>query len=157
MTNALSTHRINRPRQASGQRGETLVEFALALTLFLTIIFGTLQYGVAVWQYNMLSNLAQEGARWASVHGKQTTTPADRAAVEAYVQGRGLGMTGITVNTYSADAVTLACTATATNPSDLTAGDGLCVKVQKPMMRFTTLLPFTGMPLSSQAQMIMAR
>jgi Flp pilus assembly protein TadG len=140
------------------ERGETLVEFALGLTLFLTILFGTIQFGLAVWQYNVISNLAQEGARWASVHGKNAGSPANRAAVEAFVRSRAVGMTGVTVDTYSADATTKACTTTPTNPNVLTAGDGICVWVQKPATSFTALIPFaSGAKLGATAQMIMAR
>lgn len=140
------------------ERGETLVEFALGLVLFLTILFGTIQFGLAVWQYNMISNLAQEGARWASVHGKNAGSPADRAAVEAFVQSRATGMTGVTVDTYSADPSTKACTSTATDPNVLTAGDGICVWVKKPATSFTGLIPFaSGATLGATAQMIMAR
>ena len=50
-------------------RGENIIEFALASTVFFTTIFGIIIFGIGVWQYNMVSDLAQEGARWASVHG----------------------------------------------------------------------------------------
>ena len=142
------------------ERAETLVEFALALTMFLTILFGTIQFGLAVWQNNLLSNLAQEGARWASVRGNSvgSTRWATRADVEAFVQSRAVGLTGITVNTYSADLTTKACTATTVDPKDLTAGDGLCVLVTQPATSFTALIPFmAGSTLGGQAQMIMAR
>ena len=69
-------------------RGENLVEFALASTVFFMTLFGTIIFGIGVWQYNMVSDLAQEGARWASVHGSSSASPAGQAAVQTYVQSR---------------------------------------------------------------------
>ena len=47
------------------QRGQSLVEFALSSVLFFSLIFGIIQFGRAIFQYNTVSSLAQEGARWA--------------------------------------------------------------------------------------------
>ena len=60
-------------RIVKGECGQALVEFAVASIVFLMTIFGTLQFGLMVWHYNMISNLAQEGARWASVRGTTST------------------------------------------------------------------------------------
>ena len=81
------------------ERGETLVEFALAALLFMVTIFGTLDLGWTVWQYNMVSNLAQEGARYAAVHGLTSGSPKTEAQVATWVQGRTAGMGGVTVTT----------------------------------------------------------
>ena len=58
-----------RRRRMGDDRGENLVEFALASTVFFMTLFGIIIFGIGVWRYNMVSDLAQEGARWASVHG----------------------------------------------------------------------------------------
>src|SRR5438093_611632 len=60
-----SAHTSNRRRRGEG--GETLVEFALALTVFLMTVLGTMELGIGVFRYNMMSDLAQEGSRWAAV------------------------------------------------------------------------------------------
>ena len=77
--------------------GQTLVEFALASVLFFITIFGTIEYGRGVWEYNMISDLAQEGARWASVHGSSSSSPASCSGtgqtVQSYVQSRSPGFT----------------------------------------------------------------
>jgi Flp pilus assembly protein TadG len=148
------------------ERGDTLVEFALAFMLFLATIFGTIEFGLAVWQYNMVSNFAQEGARWAAVRGATNasfctgpgTVPckATTADVSNFVNSRSLGMT-VTVFTYSADAATKVCTTTATDPAVLVAGDGLCVKAQTTFAPFTRVVPMGTLTLQSTAQMIMAR
>ena len=165
MSRTYPLHHRRRER-LNGQRGDTLVEFALALMLFLATIFGILEFGLAVWQYNMLSNFAQEGARWAAVRGAGNTTPctgvgtppckASTADVGTFVNSRALGMT-VTVATYSADDTTKACTTTATDPSTLYAGDGLCVKVSKTFSPFSRVVPMGNLTLQSTAQMTMSR
>ena len=140
----------------SSARGETLIEFALALALFLATLFGITQLGLGIWQYNMISNLAQEGARWASVRGGGSATPASTADVQNYVRSRAVGIAGLTVTTTLADVNTGVCTTTATAPSATGSGAGLCVKVRK-SYTLTRLIPIGTLPLESTAQMIMAR
>jgi Flp pilus assembly protein TadG len=144
------------------------VEFSLALMLFLATVLGTIEFGLAVWQYNMLSNFAQEGARWAAVRGGSITsapactgvgTPpckASTADVNTFVNSRSLGL-NVVVTTYRADTTTKACTATPVDPSALTAGDGICVKAQRTFAPFTKVVPMAALPMQSTAQMIMAR
>jgi len=62
-----AAHRI-----VPSERGETLIEFALSLFVFLMLVVGTLEFGLLVWHYNMTADLAQEGARWAAMHGKNS-------------------------------------------------------------------------------------
>src|SRR5579862_6709464 len=96
-------------RLVRGERGQTLVEFAISLVVFMMTIFGTIEFGQAVWHYNMVSDLAQEGARWASVRGATSgTLQATAAQVQTYVQGRALGLS-VSVSTTSTSSG--ACTA----------------------------------------------
>src|SRR5262245_65764390 len=86
-------------RFKEAESGQTLVEFALGAVLFFTVLFGTIEVGLLVWRYNMVSNLAQEGARWASVRGSTSSIlHASNSDVQTYVQGRALGIT-VTVTT----------------------------------------------------------
>jgi Flp pilus assembly protein TadG len=52
------------------RRGATLVESAVVLMVFLTLVLGMLDLGIAVLRYNTLSDAARQGAREAIVHGK---------------------------------------------------------------------------------------
>jgi Flp pilus assembly protein TadG len=52
----------------SNERGSTLVEFAIAATVFLTATFGVIEFGRAVWVHNALSDAARRGARYAVLH-----------------------------------------------------------------------------------------
>ncbi len=50
-------------------RGQTLVEFALVIPIFLSLLMGIADLGRVVWAYNSLASAAREGARFAIVHG----------------------------------------------------------------------------------------
>jgi Flp pilus assembly protein TadG len=50
------------------ERGQSLVEFALVLPLFLLLFFAIVDFGSAVFTYNSLTNAAREGARLAIVN-----------------------------------------------------------------------------------------
>jgi Flp pilus assembly protein TadG len=140
----------------SDERGAELLEFALIGPIFLMMLLGLFQGGLVVWQHNMVSRLAQEGARWASVRGSGSATPATGAQVQAYVQNRAPGM-NVTVTTTSVNPATKACTATAVNPSSLSRGDGVCVRVTSPFSAFMRIVPIGSKTLQTTAQMRVAR
>ena len=52
----------------SNERGATLVEFALALSVFLVAMFGVIEFGRAIWVHNALADAARRGARYAVLH-----------------------------------------------------------------------------------------
>ena len=52
----------------SNERGSTLVEFAIAATVFLTCVFGVIEFGRALWVHNALTDAARRGARYAVLH-----------------------------------------------------------------------------------------
>jgi len=54
------------------ERGASLVEFAIAVTVFLTAMFGVVEFGRALWTHNALTDAARRGARYATLH-----TPAE--------------------------------------------------------------------------------
>src|ERR1041385_4811710 len=56
------------------ERGSTLVEFAIGVTVFLTAMFGVLEFGRALWVHNALTDAARRGARYATMH---SSTDAD--------------------------------------------------------------------------------
>lgn len=54
------------------ERGSTLVEFAIGVTVFATAMFGVIEFGRALWAHNALTDAARRGARYAVLH-----TPGD--------------------------------------------------------------------------------
>ena len=61
------------------QRGAALVEFSIAATLFLTLIYGSISYGVMFWVKNSITHAAGEGAR-SSIRGTDPVAAAKSAA-----------------------------------------------------------------------------
>jgi hypothetical protein len=54
---------------ATSEQGSTLLEFALVLTVLLTVLFGIMEFSRAMYAYHFLSNAAREATRYASVRG----------------------------------------------------------------------------------------
>src|SRR5690606_13312915 len=54
-------------RTCSGEKGATLIEFALILPLLLLLILGIVEFGWLFGQYNDVRHGAREGARFAAV------------------------------------------------------------------------------------------
>ena len=63
-----------------GERGSTLVEFSIAGVVFLTAMFGVIEFGRALWVHNALTDAARQGARYAVLHSVN-----DAAAVKNVV------------------------------------------------------------------------
>ena len=52
----------------SNERGTTLVEFSIGVTVFLISMFAVVEFGRALWTHNALADAARRGARYASLH-----------------------------------------------------------------------------------------
>ena len=63
--------------RARRRAGSTLVETAIILTVFLTLLFGIMEFGRALYTYHFVSNAAREATRFAAVHGETCNTDAD--------------------------------------------------------------------------------
>lgn len=48
--------------------GQALVEFALSAVLLLTLVFGVIEFGRAIYAYSVVANTAREAARFLAVH-----------------------------------------------------------------------------------------
>ena len=126
-----------------GSRGQTLVEFAIAASVFFATIFGTIEFGLAIWQYNMMSNLAQEGARYAQVHGLNSGSSLTSAQIQTWVRSRAVGISGVNVTT------------TPDPPGD--PGTIVTVIVTHDFTPETSFIPNGTLTLSSTARMIVSR
>ena len=138
-------------------RGGTLLEFAFASTMFLMTVFGTFELGLAVWRYNMISNLAQEGARWAAVRGEDSDFPASAADVTTFINTRANNVPITSVTVTSASSGSGPCTATAVNPSALSAGQAFCVTVRSSYLPLTGFIRTGNLSLTSTAKMVIQR
>ena len=52
----------------SSERGAALVEYAIALSVFLVSMFAVIEFGRALWVHNALADAARRGARYAALH-----------------------------------------------------------------------------------------
>jgi len=81
--------------RAGGEDGNALVEFAVTLPLLMALIFCFMEMCLAYYTYDMISEAARDGTRYAMVHGAacpNTTTPtceATAAQVNTFVSGLG--------------------------------------------------------------------
>ncbi len=50
------------------QQGVAAVEFALALPLLLMLIFGLIDFGLAMYAKGLITNASQEGARFGAIY-----------------------------------------------------------------------------------------
>jgi Flp pilus assembly protein TadG len=142
-----------------GERGASVVEFALAATALLLFVFGTLEFGRAIYDYHTIANAARQGARWAIVRGGSCAAPLDHCQavssdVQTYVRSQIVSFMDPTQ-----------VTVTATWPGDGTtkcpAGSnarGCPVSVQV-QYNFGFAVPIIGsgtIPLASTSQMVIA-
>jgi Flp pilus assembly protein TadG len=70
--------------RAARFRGQSLVEFALVLPIFLVMVMAIVDLGLSVFAYNSITNAAREGARLAIVNQDSTGVVA-RAKSQASV------------------------------------------------------------------------
>src|SRR5688572_27176844 len=76
--------------------GQAIVEFALASLVFLMIVFGTIDFGRAIFMSAELHNAAREGARYGKINPSQTSQIQNVAVDKA--PGTGLTTGGVTVS-----------------------------------------------------------
>lgn len=79
-------------RRRQRQRGAAFLEAALTMTVFLTILFGIMDFGRLVWWDTMLADAAREGSRYASMRGSSVTHPATASDVTADVKSTIVAM-----------------------------------------------------------------
>ena len=150
--------------RAHSERGSTIVETALSLTILLTLSLGVMQMSLALYTYHFISDAAREGTRYAIVRGSSCSTnanfasacPAANTDVQTYV--RGLGFPGINpslllVNTTWPTTGTT-CTPSLTpcnNPGNLVK---VVVTYQYPLS--IPFLPARTLNMTSTSQMVIS-
>jgi len=82
--------KIRNVRQQHGEAGNALVEFAVSMVVILTLLFGIIDVGRALYAYDWVSNAARLGTRFAMVRGSSCSQllggcPAIQSDVVAYL------------------------------------------------------------------------
>lgn len=70
-----------RKSDRSSERGATLVEYAIALSVFLVSMFAVIEFGRALWTHNALADAARRGARYAALHSSAEATAVKNVVV----------------------------------------------------------------------------
>jgi Flp pilus assembly protein TadG len=74
------------------ERGSTLVEFAIGVTVFVTALFAVLEFGRALWVHNALADAARRGARYAVLHSASDSAGVKNVVVYGDASGAGQPM-----------------------------------------------------------------
>jgi Flp pilus assembly protein TadG len=84
-------------RPSVAQRGSSLPETVIVMSVLLALMFGIIDFGRAMYTYSFVAQLAREGARWAVVRGANCTLldhcQALQSDVQNYVQSLNEGAT----------------------------------------------------------------
>lgn len=131
------------------QRGQSLVEMAIVLPVFILLTIGMFDLGRAVWQGSTLAEVARNGARYA------ITAPTDCTGIKNAVINSGVGVvltsSSVTISEPSGvqtgDAVTVSVTTTFTPITPLIAG--IIGKTSFTMTRAATMIIMQGTSGSS--------
>lgn len=68
-------------KNRKGERGASIVEFAIAASLFFVAMFGVLEFGHMFWVHNALADAARRGARYAVLHPSSDTASVKNVVV----------------------------------------------------------------------------
>lgn len=125
-------------KRSKAERGQSLVEFALGLTVILILLAGTLDLGRAYFTFISLRDATQEGALYGSL------APSDTAGIRARV--RGTSGWPVDFNDFTDAQIQVSVTGPAC------AGSEINVTLQ---MDFVLAAPFIGgsvLPLVAEAR-----
>jgi Flp pilus assembly protein TadG len=134
-----------------------MVEFAMATTFTLGLVFGILEFGRALYDYHLVASAARLGARYAIVHGATCNVagcPTTASAVQTYVQGLtpGVDSTQVTVT-----ALTWASTPVCYTSPYQNGGCQVTVTVQYPFSFVGLPIQIASFTMSSTSVMTVAQ
>jgi len=121
------------------QRGATLVEFAIGATVFLSALFGVLEFGRALWLHNALTDAARRGARYAVINRDTNSDQVKNVVVYGNPAGTGTPL----INNLSTGNVSV-------NYSGLAVGDGTAT-VSITNYQFQFVVPLIGTTINMPA------
>jgi Flp pilus assembly protein TadG len=84
------------------EEGASLVEFAILAPLFVALLFGLVEFGLAMYSKGILTNASREGARYGVVYASPRKTEAEvTAKVQEYLSNSGFSDL-VTINVIGA-------------------------------------------------------
>jgi len=127
------------------QRGAALLEFGLAFLIFLSVLYGIMEFGRIVASYNIISGAAREGARYAMVHGSASGSVATASDVQSVVRNWAIGL--------DTSSVVVTTTWTPGNAP----GNNVKVKASYVVTPSTGLILKNGLTVQSSSQMAISQ
>jgi len=132
-------------RSRSSEFGGTVVEFAVACTLFFMMIFGVVDFGRALYAYHAVSDSARIGTRYAIVNGSSSGSPVAGSDVTTYVKNHSVGLD------------TSQMTVTTTWPTNNNPGSLVRVQVQYNFKFVLPFLPTASIPMNASSEMVISQ
>ena len=123
-----------RTRSSDGARGQTLVEFALIVPLFILILVGLFDVGRAVFNYSTVANAARQAARVAIVDQDQT-------AIRDAAKAAGSGLNLSDANIVLGSCLDKGCPYSVTVTYDFNAATPLIGQLFNPTLTSTAVMP----------------
>ncbi len=125
-------------RAARRRRGQSVVEFALVLPIFLALLLMAVDFGRLFFTYIQVSNAAREAAAYGATQPTDTVGMQARAVQEKNAQSQGEGpLDPIITSCTSQIGTTIACSA---SPGGAGSGNTLTVTVRQPFTFLTPLI-----------------
>ena len=157
-------------RFARGERGDSLVEFSIVISMLLMAVFGVIDFSRALYSYHFVSYAAQQGSRYAIVRGGDWPSScasatsfgceASSANIQAYVQSLApMGITaGNIVVTPTWPQQTVNGAATGCNTSGTQNNQGCVVKVRVSYTYhfFLPYLNLAALPMAATSEQVIA-
>jgi len=119
-----------------------MIEMAIVVTLFSLAVLGTIDMARAVWTRSQLGYAAASAARYAAVHGSNSSQPASESSLRNFIADHteALDVDNLTVN--------------ATWDPDNTRGSVVSIALEYRFSVITPLLPFSTITFNSNARRV---
>ena len=90
-----------KPKPHLNKRGQSMVEAALILMLFMMVILGLVNFGFIMWMHQTIEHRARAAARYGVINPTDTTGMQNMVLYNS-TTGSGTGMFGLTASNVSA-------------------------------------------------------
>ena len=80
---------LHRKKRKDNEKGATLVEFSIGITVFAMAMFAVLEFGRVWWAHNALTDAARRGARYAALHAESSSAAVKNVVVYGNEAGTG--------------------------------------------------------------------
>ena len=136
---------MKKTRRGTSEKGAALVELSLCILLFFVTVYAIIEFGRFVYSYTVLAGATREAARYAIVHGSNSSSVATADDIRTQVTRYAIGL----------DTSALAVSTT-WDPSNAPGG---VVRVQATydIAPMTRLIFDQGLSLSSRSEMVISQ